>query len=68
VTAGGIGFVGATSFDKQLRRSIRETGKLLWETTLRLPGKRDAGDLRVGRAAVVVIEGAAENRARLRAA
>jgi glucose dehydrogenase len=34
VTAGGLVFIGATSFDKKLRAFDKKTGRLLWEATL----------------------------------
>jgi quinoprotein glucose dehydrogenase len=34
VTAGGLVFIGATSFDKKVRAFDKATGKLLWEATL----------------------------------
>src|SRR5260221_11657900 len=34
VTAGGLVFVGATNFDKKFRALDKDTGKLLWETTM----------------------------------
>jgi quinoprotein glucose dehydrogenase len=34
VTAGGVLFIGATSYDRKFRAFDKETGKLLWETTL----------------------------------
>jgi quinoprotein glucose dehydrogenase len=34
VTAGGLVFIGATNFDKKFRAFDKNTGKLLWETTM----------------------------------
>jgi quinoprotein glucose dehydrogenase len=34
VTAGGLVFIGATNFDRKFRAFDKDTGKLLWETTL----------------------------------
>ena len=34
VTAGGLLFIGATNFDHKLRAFDKDTGRLLWETTL----------------------------------
>ena len=34
VTAGGLLFIGATNFDKKFRAFDKDTGKLLWETTM----------------------------------
>lgn len=33
-TAGGLVFIGATNFDKKFRAFDKDTGKLLWETTM----------------------------------
>lgn len=38
VTAGGLVFIGATNFDQKFRAFDKDTGKLLWETTLPLAG------------------------------
>src|SRR3984893_14515836 len=38
VTAGGLIFIGATSFDRKFRAFDKATGKLLWETTLPFSG------------------------------
>lgn len=38
VTAGGLLFIGATNFDKKFRAFDKDTGKLLWETTLPAAG------------------------------
>src|SRR5260370_13595996 len=38
VTAGGLVFIGATSFDKKFRAFDKSTGALLWETTLPFAG------------------------------
>jgi len=38
VTAGGLLFIGATSFDKKFRAFDKSTGALLWETTLPFAG------------------------------
>jgi len=34
VTAGGVLFIGATNFDKKFRALDKDTGALLWETTM----------------------------------
>ena len=34
VTAGGLVFIGATNFDRKFRAFDKDTGKLLWETTM----------------------------------
>lgn len=38
VTAGGLVFIGATLFDRKFRAFDRDTGELLWETTLPYAG------------------------------
>jgi quinoprotein glucose dehydrogenase len=38
VTAGGVVFIGATSFDKKFRAFDKSSGALLWETTLPFAG------------------------------
>ena len=38
VTAGGVLFIGATVADRKFRAFDKQTGKLLWETTLPLSG------------------------------
>lgn len=38
VTAGGVVFIGATSFDKKFHVFDKATGELLWETTLPFAG------------------------------
>jgi quinoprotein glucose dehydrogenase len=38
VTAGGLLFIGATIYDKKFRAFDKDTGRLLWETTLPFAG------------------------------
>jgi quinoprotein glucose dehydrogenase len=38
VTAGGLLFIGATSFDKKFRAFDKSTGEMLWESTLPFAG------------------------------
>lgn len=38
VTAGGVLFIGATLFDRKFRAFDKDTGRLLWETTLPFAG------------------------------
>ncbi len=38
VTAGGLVFIAATAFDRQFRAFDSQTGRLLWQSTLPLPG------------------------------
>jgi quinoprotein glucose dehydrogenase len=39
VTAGGLVFIGATNADRKLRAFDKATGKLLWQTVMRGPGR-----------------------------
>ena len=48
VTAGGLVFIGATSFDKKLRAFDKDTGKLLWQTTLPFAGNATPATYEVG--------------------
>ena len=34
MTAGGLVFIGATNFDRKFRAFDKDTGELLWETTM----------------------------------
>jgi quinoprotein glucose dehydrogenase len=55
VTAGGLLFIAATSFDKKFRAFDKDTGKLLWETTLPLSADATPATYEVhGRQYVVV--------------
>jgi quinoprotein glucose dehydrogenase len=38
VTAGGLLFIGATSYDRKFRAFDKTTGRLLWQTTLPFAG------------------------------
>jgi len=38
VTAGGLVFIGATNYDRKFRAFDKNTGELLWETTLPFAG------------------------------
>ena len=38
VTAGGLLFIGATSYDRKFHAYDKNTGELLWETTLPFSG------------------------------
>jgi quinoprotein glucose dehydrogenase len=55
VTAGGLVFIGATNFDKKFRAFDKQTGKLLWETTLPLAGNATPTTYMVGGRQYVVI-------------
>jgi quinoprotein glucose dehydrogenase len=55
VTAGGIVFIGATSFDRKFHAFDKATGKLLWETTLPYAGNATPATYMVGGKQYVVI-------------
>lgn len=55
VTAGGIVFIAATNFDRKFRAFDRQTGKLLWETTLPFAGNATPATYAVGGRQFVVI-------------
>lgn len=58
VTAGGLLFIGATSFDKKFRAFDKDTGVLLWETTLPFAGNATPATYEVdGRQFVVIAAG-----------
>jgi quinoprotein glucose dehydrogenase len=58
VTAGGVVFIGATSFDKKFRAFDKSTGKLLWETTLPFSGNATPATYEIdGRQYVVIAAG-----------
>jgi quinoprotein glucose dehydrogenase len=58
VTAGGLLFIGATSFDKKFHAYDKRTGSLLWETTLPAAGNATPATYRVnGRQFVVIAAG-----------
>ena len=58
VTAGGLVFIGATSFDKQFHAFDKDTGKLLWETQLPFGGNATPATYEVnGRQYVVIAAG-----------
>jgi quinoprotein glucose dehydrogenase len=58
VTAGGLVFIGATSFDKKFRAFDKKTGALLWETTLPFAGNATPATYAVhGRQFVVIAAG-----------
>jgi quinoprotein glucose dehydrogenase len=55
VTAGGLLFIAATNYDKKFRAFDKDTGKLLWETTLPLSADATPATYEVqGRQYVVV--------------
>jgi quinoprotein glucose dehydrogenase len=58
VTAGGLLFIGATNFDKKFRAFDKQTGELLWETTLPFSGNATPITYEVdGRQFVVIAAG-----------
>jgi quinoprotein glucose dehydrogenase len=58
VTAGGLLFIGATSFDNKFRAFNKRTGALLWETVLPAGGNATPATYRVnGRQFVVIAAG-----------
>ena len=64
VTAGGLLFIGATSFDKKFHAYDKLTGKLLWETTLPAAGSATPSTYMLnGRQYVVIVAGGGKNGA-----
>ena len=58
VTAGGLLFIAATSYDNKFRAFDKNTGELLWETTLPLAGNATPATYEVnGRQFVVIAAG-----------
>jgi len=58
VTAGGLLFIGATSFDKKFRAFDKSSGALLWETTLPFAGNATPATYAInGRQYVVIAAG-----------
>jgi quinoprotein glucose dehydrogenase len=58
LTAGGLLFIAATDFDKKFRAFDKDTGKLLWETTLPAAGNATPATYEVdGRQFVVIAAG-----------
>ena len=58
LTAGGLLFIGATNYDKKFRAFDKDTGKLLWETTLPAAGNATPATYQVnGRQFVVIAAG-----------
>jgi quinoprotein glucose dehydrogenase len=55
VTAGGLLFIGATSFDKKFRAFDKSSGALLWETTLPFAGNATPATYAVNGQQYVVI-------------
>ncbi len=64
VTASGLLFIGATSFDKKFRAYDKLTGKLLWETVLPAAGNATPAVYELdGREYVVIVCGGGKNGA-----
>jgi quinoprotein glucose dehydrogenase len=64
VTASGLLFIGATSFDKKFRAFDKLTGKLLWETLLPAAGNATPSIYEIhGREYVVIVCGGGKNGA-----
>lgn len=64
VTAGGLLFIGATNHDKKFRAFDKQTGKLLWETTLPASGNATPSTYQVeGKQYVVIGAGGGKSRA-----
>jgi quinoprotein glucose dehydrogenase len=58
LTAGGLLFIAATNYDKKFRAFDKDTGKLLWETTLPAAGNATPATYQVnGRQFVVIAAG-----------
>jgi quinoprotein glucose dehydrogenase len=63
VTAGGLLFIGATNFDKQMHAFDKSTGKLLWQMTLPFSGNATPATYEVsGRQFVVIAAGGKDPR------
>ncbi|MGH9652982.1 MAG: PQQ-binding-like beta-propeller repeat protein [Bryobacteraceae bacterium] len=64
VTAGGLVFIAATSYDKKFRVFDKATGKLLWETTLPFAGNATPSVYAInGREFVVIAAGGGKSKA-----
>src|SRR5207302_6848692 len=64
LTAGGLLFIAATDFDKKFRAFNKDTGKLLWETTLPAAGNATPATYEVdGRQFVVIAAGGGKSNA-----
>lgn len=63
VTAGGLVFIAATSYDKKLRAFDKSDGALLWETTLPAAGNATPATYEVnGRQFVVIAAGGGKSK------
>jgi quinoprotein glucose dehydrogenase len=64
VTAGGLVFIGATSYDRKFRAFDKKDGTLLWETTLPAAGNATPAVYAVnGRQFVVIAAGGGKSKA-----
>lgn len=64
VTAGGVVFIAATNFDRKFRAFDKDTGTLLWETTLPAAGNATPSVYEVdGREYVAIVCGGGKNGA-----
>jgi quinoprotein glucose dehydrogenase len=64
VTASGLLFIGATSFDKKFRVYDKLTGKLLWETVLPAAGNATPSVYMVnGKQYIAIVCGGGKNGA-----
>ena len=64
VTAGGLLFIGATNFDRKFHAYDKETGKVLWETTLPAAGNATPATYSIGgKQYVVIVCGGGKNGA-----
>jgi quinoprotein glucose dehydrogenase len=63
ITAGGLVFIGATSYDRKMHAYDKSTGKLLWEATLPFAGNATPATYEVnGRQYVVIAAGGGRPR------
>jgi quinoprotein glucose dehydrogenase len=63
VTAGGLLFIGATSYDKKFRAFDKVSGRLLWETALPASGNATPATYEVnGRQYIVIAAGGGKGR------
>ncbi|MGA9772323.1 MAG: pyrroloquinoline quinone-dependent dehydrogenase [Blastocatellia bacterium] len=64
VTAGGLIFIGATSYDRKFRALDKATGKVLWETTLPAAGNATPATYEInGRQFVIIAAGGGKSKA-----
>ncbi|HEY7055842.1 MAG TPA: c-type cytochrome, partial [Vicinamibacterales bacterium] len=64
VTASGLVFIGATNFDRKFHAYDKETGRLLWETTLPAAGNATPAIYQIdGREYIVIACGGGKNGA-----